>query len=76
MDLHPRSDFNIEVEVCAMVTGDEDWKARWNADKTVLENHNLTQAEDGKFRKHKTTYASVIPFFLLLLAVLVVLAPL
>ena len=23
-----------------MVTGDGDWKARWNADKTVLENHH------------------------------------
>ena len=42
-----------------MVTGDGDWKARWNADKTVLENHTLTQAEDEKFRKHETNYGLV-----------------
>ena len=47
-----------------MVTGDGDWKARWNADKTVLENHTLTQAEDEKFRKHETNYAAVgLAFF-------------
>ena len=52
------------MKVCAVVTGDGDWKARWNADKTVLENHTLTQAEDEKFRKHETNYAAVgLAFF-------------
>ena len=47
-----------------MVTGDGDWKAQWNADKTVLENHTLTQAADEKFRKHETYYAAVgLAFF-------------
>ena len=50
--------------ILLLVTGDEDWKARWNADKTVLENHTLTQAEDKKFRKHDTSYAAVdLAFF-------------
>ena len=42
-----------------MVTGDGDWKARWNADKTVLENHTLAKAEDEKFSKHESSYAAV-----------------
>ena len=47
-----------------MFTGDGDWKARWNADKTVLENYTLTQAEDEKFKKHETNYAVVgLAFF-------------
>ena len=54
VDRHPSSDFTFDVKVCAMVTGDRDWKARWNADKNVLEDHTLTQAEDEKFRKHET----------------------
>ena len=29
-----------------LVTGDGDWKARWNADNTVLENLTLKQAKD------------------------------
>ena len=54
-----------------MVTGDGDWKARWNADKTVLENHTLTQAEDEKFRKHENSYAAVgLAFFPLVLGCL------
>ena len=35
VDRHLRSDFIIDVKVCAMKTGDGDWKALWNADKTV-----------------------------------------
>ena len=54
VDRHPSSDFTFDVKVCSMVAGDWDWKARWNADKNVLENHTLTQAEDEKFRKHET----------------------
>ena len=42
-----------------MVTADGDWKAQWNADKTVLENHTLTQAEDENFCKHENSYAAV-----------------
>ena len=30
-----QQDFIIDVEVCAMVTGDGGWKARWNADKAL-----------------------------------------
>ena len=68
VDRQPRSDFIIDVKVFAMVTGDGDWKALWNADKTVLENHTLTHAEDVKFRKHETNYAAVgLAFFPLLL---------
>ena len=37
VDRHPCSDFIIDVKVCAMVAGEGVWKARWNADKTVLE---------------------------------------
>ena len=49
-----------------MVTGDGNWKARWNADKTVLENHFLTQAEDKNFPKHETNYAAAaLAFFFL-----------
>ena len=59
VDRYPRPDFIIDVKVCAMVTADGDWKARWNADKTVLENHTLTQAEDEKFCKHENSYAAV-----------------
>ena len=40
------ADLINDVKVCAMVTRDGDWKSRWNADKTVLENHSLAQAED------------------------------
>ena len=42
VDWQPHTDFIIDAKVCAMVTADGDWKARWNADKTVLENHTLT----------------------------------
>ena len=59
VDWHQSPGFIIDVKVCAMVTGDGDWKALWNADKTVLENHTLTQAEDEKFSKHKNRYAAV-----------------
>ena len=59
VDRYPRSDFIIDVKVCAMVTADGDWKARWNADKTVLENHTLAKAEDEKFSKHERSYAAV-----------------
>ena len=55
VDRHPRSNFIIDVKVCAMVTGDGGWKARWNVNKTELENHNRTQHE--KFR------AAVFAFF-------------
>ena len=45
-------------------------KALWNADKTVLENHTLTQAEEEKFLKHENNYAAVcLAFPLLSLAV-------
>ena len=43
--LHQRSDFIVDVQVCAMVTGDGDLKTRWNADKTVLENYTLTHED-------------------------------
>ena len=59
VDRYPRPDFIIDVKVCAMVTADGDWKARWNADKTVLENHTLAKAEDEKFSKHESSYAAV-----------------
>ena len=59
VDRFPRPDFIIDVKVCAMVTADGDWKARWNADKTVLENHTLAKAEDEKFSKHESSYAAV-----------------
>ena len=59
VDRHPHTDFIIDANVCAMVAADGDWKARWNADKTVLENHTLTQAEDEKFPKHGNNYAAV-----------------
>ena len=39
-------------------------RARWNANKTVHENHTLTQAYGEKFRKHETNYAAVyLAFF-------------
>ena len=59
VDCHPRPDFIIDVKVCAMVTTGGDWKAQWNADKTVLENHTLTKAGDEKFSKHESSYAAV-----------------
>ena len=59
VDRFPRPDFIIDVKVCAMVTADGDWKARWNADKTVLENHTLAKAEDEKFSKHESSYAAI-----------------
>ena len=43
---------------------------------TVLENHTLTQAEDENSMSMRTIMPlSVLPFFLLFLAVLAVLAP-
>ena len=42
-----------------LVTGDGDWKARWNSDNTVLENLTLKQAKDEKFWKHETNYVAV-----------------
>ena len=59
VDRYPCPDFITDVKVCAMVTADGDWKARWNADKTVLENHTLAKAEDEKFSKHERSYAAV-----------------
>ena len=60
------------IDICALII---DWKARWNADKTVLENHFLTQAEDENFPKHETNYAAVgLAFFLFVLTVLAALA--
>ena len=53
VDQHQQTGFIIDVKVSAMVTGDGDWKARWNANKTALESHTLTQAEDEKFHKHE-----------------------
>ena len=43
VDQHPLSIFIIDVKVCAMFIEDGDWKARWNPDKAVPENHTLTQ---------------------------------
>ena len=59
VDRFPRPDFIIDVKVCAMVTAVGDWKARWNADKTVLVNNTLTKAEDEKFSKHECSYAAI-----------------
>ena len=62
MDQHRHSEFIIDVELCAMVIASRngDWKPRWNADKTVLENHTvtLTQAKDDNFQKHEANYAA------------------
>ena len=63
VDRYPRSDFIIVVEVCAIVTGDSVWKARWIADKTVFENPTLKQTEDKEFRKHVNSYAALGPSF-------------
>ena len=71
VDRYPRPDFIIDVKVCAMVTADGDWKARWNADKTVLENHTLTK---NSASMRAVMLLSVMPFSLLFWAVLVVLA--
>ena len=47
-----------------MVTEDGDWNARWSADRTLLENHTLRQAEDEMFRTQETNYAAVcLAFF-------------
>ena len=76
VDQHQQTGFIIDVKVRAMVTGDGDWKARWNANKTALESHTLTQAEDEKFHKHENSYSAVsYVFSLLFWAVLAVLAP-
>ena len=43
--------------------------AKWNAEKTVFENHTLKQANEEMFRKHENSYAAmgiaVSPLFLL-----------
>ena len=47
-----------------MVAGNGDWKAKLNSNKTVLENHILTQAEnENSGRNRPIMMLWVLPFF-------------